>query len=93
MKIRTATIVDLQAVTAVEAECFPPAEAATEKDFEGRLKAYGNHFLLMFDEEKLIAFVNGLVTNEPDLTDEMYRKSSAMNRFHCASLLFYTSHL
>ena len=88
MKIRTATIVDLQAVTAVEAECFPPAEAATEKDFEGRLKAYGNHFLLMFDEEKLIAFVNGLVTNEPDLTDEMYKKAEMHNENSSWQMIF-----
>ena len=31
MEIRTATIQDLEAVAAVEAECFPPAEAATKK--------------------------------------------------------------
>ena len=29
MKIRKATIEDLKAITAVEAECFPAAEAAT----------------------------------------------------------------
>jgi hypothetical protein len=26
----------------------------------------------MFDEKKLIAFVDGFVTDEPDLTDQMY---------------------
>ena len=33
----------------------------------------------MFDEQndnKLVAFVDGFVTNEPDLTDEMYEKAS-----------------
>jgi len=30
MKIRTATLNDLDALTAVEAECFPAAEAATK---------------------------------------------------------------
>lgn len=29
----------------------------------------------MFDEDRLIAFVDGLVTCEPDLTDEMYEKA------------------
>lgn len=72
MEIRTATIQDLEAVAAVEAECFPPAEAATQKEFEERLRAYGNHFWLMFDGDKLIAFVDGFVTDLPDLTDEMY---------------------
>lgn len=72
MEIRTATIQDLEAVAAVEAECFPPAEAATKMEFEERLRAYGNHFWLMFDGDKLIAFVDGFVTDLPDLTDEMY---------------------
>ena len=75
MLIRTATIDDLEAVAAVEAECFPPAEAATKEAFEDRLNRYGNHFWLMFDEDRLIAFVDGLVTCEPDLTDEMYEKA------------------
>lgn len=29
----------------------------------------------MFDEERLIAFVDGLVTDESDLTDEMYERA------------------
>ena len=57
MEIRRATMEDLEAVTAVEAECFPPAEAATRKDFEGRLAHYADHFWLMFDGDKLISFV------------------------------------
>ena len=75
MLIRTATIVDLDAVTTVEAECFPPSEAATRADFEHRLSHYGDHFWLMFDESKLIAFVDGMVTDAADLTDEMYERA------------------
>ena len=75
MLIRTATIEDLDAVTAVEAECFPPAEAATRSDFKQRLAHYSNHFWLMFDEDKLIAFVDGMVTDMADLTDEMYERA------------------
>ena len=75
MHIRTATIDDLPAVTAVEAECFPPAEAATEQDLAARLQAYPGHFWLLFDGEKLISFVDGMVTDEPDLRDEMYENA------------------
>ena len=75
MLIRTATIDDLEAVTAVETECFPVAEAATREEFEQRLQHYAGHFWLMFDGEKLIAFVDGLVTDEPDLSDKMYEKA------------------
>ena len=75
MNIRTATIKDLEAVTSVEAECFPPAKAATREELAERLKYYADHFWLMFEEEKLIAFVDGMVTNQEDLTDEMYEKA------------------
>ena len=75
MTIRTATIEDLETVSAVEAECFPPAAAATKEEFEKRLTHYGKHFWLMFDGDKLIAFVDGFVTDEADLTDEMYEKA------------------
>ena len=79
MKIRTATLADLEAIAAVEAECFPPAEAATKEEFAGRLEHYAQHFWLMFDEAKLIAFVDGMVTNVADLNDEMYEKAELHN--------------
>ena len=75
MNIRTATMKDLDEIARVEAECFPAAEAATKEEFTDRIRYYGNHFWLMFDEEKLIAFVDGFATDEPDLTDEMYEKA------------------
>ena len=71
MDIRYATLADLDAVAAVEAECFPAAEAATKAEFAERIQAYGSHFWLLFESGTLIAFVDGFVTNEPDLTDEM----------------------
>lgn len=72
MIIRTASEADLDAIANVEAECFPESEAATREQFAGRLAHYASHFWLMFDSEKLIAFVDGMVSDEPDLTDEMY---------------------
>ena len=89
MKIRTATLNDLDALTAVEAECFPAAEAATKKDFENRLAYYADHFWLMFDEnDKLIAFVDGMVTDEADLTDEMYEKGEMHNENGAWQMIF-----
>lgn len=76
MEIRTAAMSDLDSVSAVEALCFPPAEAATREDFQGRLAAYAGHFWLLYTEGKLVAFVNGMVTDEPDLRDEMYSDAS-----------------
>ena len=76
MQIRTATMEDLAQITAVEAECFPAAEAATEKDFAARLAVYPDHFWLLEQEGELIGFVNGMVTDEPDLRDEMYENAA-----------------
>ena len=50
MEIRHATMADLASVTAVEAECFPAAEAATEESFRARLNVYPDHFWLLFDD-------------------------------------------
>ncbi len=75
MTIRTAQLEDIDAITAVETECFPPAEAATKEEFAERLKYYKDHFWLMFDEKRLVAFVDGMVTSQKDLTDEMYEKA------------------
>lgn len=72
MTIRHASITDLAALTAVEAACFPPAEAATEADFAARLAVYPNHFWLLEKDRKLLSFVNGMVTDEPTIRDEMF---------------------
>ncbi|MDD3222002.1 MAG: GNAT family N-acetyltransferase [Clostridia bacterium] len=79
MTIRHAELKDLKAVTEVEAACFPAAEAATEKDFAERLAVYPDYFWLMYDENKLVSFVNGMVTDEKDLTDEMYSRAAIHN--------------
>lgn len=73
--LRTAVLEDAKEIAAVEAECFPAAEAATERSIRERLEVYPNHFWLLTDEEKIVGFVNGMVTEEPDLTDEMYENA------------------
>lgn len=115
MIIRHATLDDLEAIAAVEAACFPAAEACSEESFRRRLEAYPDHFWLLeeevegeaegngaegfgktADEEskggvagnlpaaeakngpclRLASFVNGMVTDERDLRDEMYGGAS-----------------
>lgn len=76
MKIRTAAIEDLQDIVKIEAECFPAAEAATEKSLKERLTAYPEHFWVQLDGDRMVGFVNGMVTDDPDLKDEMYEDAS-----------------
>lgn len=88
MNIRYATNEDVKAIAKVEAMCFPPSEAAKEDDFIERVKYYKNHFWLMFDNDKLISFVDGFVTDERDLSDEMYENASMHNEKGAWQMIF-----
>ena len=88
MEIRTATFKDLDAVSAVEAACFPAAEAATPAEFAERLRHYGSHFWLMFDSEKLIGFVDGMVTDKADLSDDLSAQASLHNENGAWQMIF-----
>ena len=76
MTIRTAVPADLDAVAAIEAACFPPAEAAGRASLAGRLAVYPDHFWLLLDGGAVVGFVNGMCTDTPDLADEMYADPS-----------------
>lgn len=88
MEIRTASLQDLEDIAAVEAACFPVAEAATKAEFAERIQHYGDHFFLLYDKQKLIAFVDGFVTDEQNLTDEMYEKASLHNENGAWQMIF-----
>ncbi len=76
MEIRKATISDLDAITALEAACFPKAEAASRESFEKRLKVFADRFWLLWDGERLVSMVNGMVTDQEELVDEMFADAS-----------------
>lgn len=77
MYIRKAKPEDVDRIAAVEAACFPPAEAASRERLAGRLAVYPDSFWLGFDEYgELICYVAGPVTKESELTDEMYEDPS-----------------
>lgn len=72
IQIRTVKPEDLDLVTAVEAECFPEAEAAGRADFERRIKTFPESFLIAEKAGRIIGFINGCVTDETAICDEMY---------------------
>lgn len=79
MNIRTAAEDDLDAITAIEKECFPEKEAASRASFQKRLRTYPDHFYLMEEDGSILGFVNGMVTDLPHLEDEMY-DNAALHR-------------
>ena len=88
MDIRNATMADLAAVTYLEAICFPAAEAASEESFAQRLTCYPNHFWLLMDGDTVVSFVNGLVTDELCLRDEMYENAGLHNENGAWQMIF-----
>ena len=89
MNIRNGRISDVDELTAIEAECFPAAEAAERKSFEDRLKHYADHFWILEDDNgKIISFVNGMVTDEEHLTDKMYENASMHNENGAWQMIF-----
>lgn len=72
MNIRIATMDDLDAIAAMEAQCFRNEEAATRSTFEKRLAVFPNHFWLLEVDEEIVSGINGMTTNTPMLRDEMY---------------------
>ncbi len=88
MNIRTATMSDLDAVTAVEAVCFPAAEAAARDTMKDRLLHYPNHFWLLEDGDQVVSFVNGLVTNQEHLEDIMFVDASMHDEYGAWQMIF-----
>lgn len=76
MEIRTAVPEDLPAIIQIESACFPAAEAAGAASLSARVAAYPGHFWVLLDGGAMVGFVNGMVTDEPDLRDEMYENAA-----------------
>lgn len=75
MKLRTSTIADLEAISAIENVCFPPNEAASYESFTARLKVFPEHFWIMEEEGEIIGYINGMVTDNKTINDEMFENA------------------
>ena len=72
---------DLEAVTQVEAECFPAAEAAGAESLRARIEAFPESFLVAehVSDGKIIGFINGAVTDDRTIADEMFENIGLHN--------------
>ena len=77
--LRNATLADVNVLAEVEGACFPPEEAANQDSLRDRVTVYGNCFWLLFADNKLAGFIDGMVTDEKDLRDEMFREAFLHN--------------
>lgn len=88
MNIRKATMQDLDKIAEMELACFPEAEAATRKSFEERIRVFGDYFWLLEKDGELIGMINGMVSDEPILRDEMFEDASMHNENGAWQMIF-----
>lgn len=86
--IHKATPADLDLVIHIEATCFPLAEAAPREAFKERLDRYAGQFLIAFDGDTPIGFIDGFVTDDEVLTDEMFADASLHNSNGAWQMIF-----
>ncbi|MFA6948858.1 MAG: GNAT family N-acetyltransferase [Eubacteriales bacterium] len=88
--LRYAEPSDSAALAEAEAQCFPQSEAADEDSFRARLAIYPNHFWLLCGESDGIvaAFVDGFVTNESTIRDEMFSDATLHDENGCWQAIF-----
>lgn len=77
--IRYADKNDLEKIAELERLCFPAEEAAAKESFLERLRVYPNHFWVLESDGRIISVINGMVTDEADLKDEMYHNADLHN--------------
>lgn len=71
--IRGVEPADLEACAALEAACFPPAEAASRASIARRIERYPEGFLIALADGALIGMVNAGAADQPDLADEAFK--------------------
>ena len=79
MNIRPALPADAPALAAIEAVCFPAAEAASPASIAARLAVFPECFFVAEEAGQPIGFINGAVWDEPCIRDELF-EDAALHR-------------
>lgn len=74
--IRPVRTEDLEAVTAVEATCFPAAEAAGRASIEKRIQTFPERFFVAELSGEIIGLVNGATVDSRVIYDELFDNAS-----------------
>lgn len=86
--IRPAEAKDLEKIYYIESCCFPEAEAATYGSLKERLTVFKQSFLVAEKNNEIVGFVNGCVTNQRKLTDELYESTKLHYDFAPCQMIF-----
>lgn len=67
---------DLDALVDLEGVCFPAAEAAGRDALKARLAVFPQSFFVAWEAETVVGMINGCVTDNPVITDDLYEDAS-----------------
>lgn len=74
LKIRNASVNDLQELMVIENLCFPKEEAASKEALEERVRLLPDSFLVAEEFGVLTGLINGPVIQTPFITDDLFTK-------------------
>lgn len=78
-RIRQVRVEDLEKVTQVEEVCFPAAEAAGRESLLARIERFSDSFFVAEVGGEIVGFINGAVTDNRTIEDEMFEDASLHN--------------
>ncbi len=79
LTLRAATIEDAETLADIEAKSFPPAEAASLESFRKRLAVFPDCFLLLMKDDKAVGLIDGMITDQRTITDDMFEDATLHN--------------
>ncbi|MCM1507694.1 MAG: GNAT family N-acetyltransferase [Ruminococcus flavefaciens] len=86
--IRHAVLQDLEMISELENTCFPKSEAAFKKDLYNRIQVFPENFWLMEQDGRIISMINGMVSDIPNLLDDMYENANMHNKSGAWQMIF-----
>ena len=72
LQIQQATKEDIKEIARIESICFPKEEAASERFIKERVETFPESFFVGKIDNRIIGFINGAVTNDKTISDEMF---------------------
>ncbi|QIB69535.1 GNAT family N-acetyltransferase [Aminipila butyrica] len=88
MLIRKVEEKDLEDLVWVENRCFPESEAATRESFAYRIEAFPDSFYVALDGDSLVGLINGCVSNQDTISDELFEPEGGHNPAGLNQMIF-----
>ena len=79
ISIREATLKDAEILAEIEAVSFPEAEACNLENFKKRLSVFADCFLILEKDGRAVGLIDGMVTDQTTITDDLYENASLHN--------------